>query len=481
MSVREKTLPVEPAPAATQPAHDKEIGWLPDCVYTGDKFETGLAFFADATGRITRFTRESADLSRAKRLPGQAALPGMVNTHAQSWQRVLRGRFELRLRSDRETLGDWTERLALALGRLTADDLYDAARLAFLEMLATGITCVGEAHTLQRAADGAPWPEPHLGARAILRAARDVGVRICLLNGFSNRADFGQPAGSGPARGLTPTAEQFLQESDSLRAHIEKNLPGDEAWLGVTVRGLGTAPLEMMKTVAAYAHAKRLRLHVVLGASAHEAAACVAEYGRTPAVLLGEHGLLDKRFVAVHGVHLSAEDVRAIGAARVTVCACPAAAAQLGEGSLAADQLLATGATFALGTDGPLQSSVLDQARAIELLLRSQSARAVGLRGDLAAALWQMATSAGARSLGAPGGALEVGRPADFFTVNLFDPALVGAAPEQLLAAMVFGVSPRAVREVWVGARQRIGQWRHPAQSGIVARFAELQQRLWSV
>ena len=41
----------------------REGGWLPDLVYTGETFEAGLAFFADATGRITRFSREPADLA----------------------------------------------------------------------------------------------------------------------------------------------------------------------------------------------------------------------------------------------------------------------------------------------------------------------------------------------------------------------------------------------------------------------------------
>ena len=68
-----------------------EAGWLPDCVYTEGKFESGLAFFADDLGRITRFSREPADLAAARRMPGQAALPGLVNGHSQAFQRALRG------------------------------------------------------------------------------------------------------------------------------------------------------------------------------------------------------------------------------------------------------------------------------------------------------------------------------------------------------------------------------------------------------
>src|SRR5829696_8410372 len=65
-----------------------ESGWLPDLVYTGEKFEAGLAFFADTVGRIVRFSREPADLAAARRLEGQVALPGLVNGHSHTFQRV---------------------------------------------------------------------------------------------------------------------------------------------------------------------------------------------------------------------------------------------------------------------------------------------------------------------------------------------------------------------------------------------------------
>ena len=38
----------------------------------------------------------------------------------------------------------------------------------------------------------------------------------------------------------------------------------------------------------------------------------------------------------------------------------------------------------------------------------------------------------------------------------------------------------RAVRDVWVGARQRITHGRHVSHGPIVGRFVELQRRLWS-
>lgn len=436
-----------------------EIGWLPDCVYTGEKFESGLAFFADATGRIVRFSREAADLAAARRLAGQAALPGLVNTHSHAWQRALRGRVAIRAGQPE----GWRAAEAKVLARLGPAEVYEVARMAFVEMLLSGITCVGECHELHRQADGTSYAEANMLAQEVLRAAHEVGIRIALFNGAR--------AKSGAAAGLTPSVDQFVRETDALRDHVAKNLPGDECWIGVAPHSLETVPPDYLKALSAYAHTNRLRLHLHLGATASEAASCQTGYGKTPAALLAELGLLDKRFTALHGAHLGDEEIRTLGAARVALCACPIADLWLGEGAAPVAKLLAAGAAVALGSDAQLQTHLLEEARMVAPQITT---------GDAATTVFHSATVAGARSLGAPGGALEVGRPADFFTVNLYDPALAGAGPEALLGNLVFAGARRAIREVWIGARQRVSGWKHPLQSPIITRFTEVQAKLWA-
>ncbi len=70
--------------------------WLPDLIYTGGKFESGLAMVVDDQGSITRFSRDEGDLKSAQRLQGRAILPGLVNVHSHTFQRVIRGRTEHR-------------------------------------------------------------------------------------------------------------------------------------------------------------------------------------------------------------------------------------------------------------------------------------------------------------------------------------------------------------------------------------------------
>ncbi|MSU24434.1 MAG: formimidoylglutamate deiminase [Opitutus sp.] len=468
-------LPVT-TPKAAGATAAVETGWLPDCVYTGEKFEAGLAFFADAVGRITRFSREPADLAVAHRLAGQAALPGLVNGHSQAFHRAARGRAEIRGRADRDALATWRDVLERAAGRLTGEDLYVVARMAFTEMLLSGVTCVGEFHSLHHQPDGTPWPEPNFAAQEMMRAAHDTGIRLALFNVACAQA--ASPAG---ARGITPTADQYVRTTEALRAFAAKNYPADDVWVGVALQGLGAVPPDYLKAVGAYAHAQRLRMHLPVAARAADHAACVATSGRTPVARLAELGLLDKRFTAIHAAELSADEVKLLGAAKATVCACPTSARNLGDSIAPVEKLLAAGVAISLGTDTQVEIDPLGDARLLEYALRvSQHQRAV-LAPEVAVALFHAATVAGARSLGATGGALEVGRPADFFTVNLYDPSIAGAEPAVLLANIVFSVERSAIREVWVGARQRLVNGRHAQQGALVGKFIELQRRLWAV
>jgi formimidoylglutamate deiminase len=86
-----------------------ESGWLPDLIYAGQGFQSGLAMFADADGNITRFSSEPADLATAQRLRGRAILPGLINGHSHAFQRVLRGRTERRTPNARDSFWTWRE------------------------------------------------------------------------------------------------------------------------------------------------------------------------------------------------------------------------------------------------------------------------------------------------------------------------------------------------------------------------------------
>lgn len=449
-----------------------EIGWLPDFVFTNGKFEAGLAFFADGLGRITRFSREPADLSAARRLAGQAVLPGLVNAHSTAWHRLLRGRGGLRARNGADPLAGWREAHDAALAKLSPEGIFETARMAFTEMALSGVTCVGEFLDVHFQPDGGDYAEGDEIARHVLRAAHEVGIRIALFNVATLRAGYRQPLGSGAPRRTFATVEAYVQRTEALRKHIEADYAADEVWLGVAPESLAAVPLAAFKEIAAYAHSRRVRLHTRAATQRSDTAACVDEFGRTPIALLAEHGVVDKRFTAIHAVDLTDDEIKALGTARATVCSCPTTEADFAFGFPPVAKLLDAGAGVALGSGSQTQIDLLKEARLLELAQRSAQRQRPAI-GDGTTALLQAATVAGARSLGATGGALEVGRPADFFTVNIYEPSIAGADEESLLANVLFSLERRAIREVWVGARQRIVNGRHPNQGVIVGRFVD--------
>lgn len=340
-----------------------ELGWLPDFVFANGKFEAGLAFFADALGRITRFSREPADLAIARRLSGQAALPGLVNAHSTAWHRLLRGRGSPRARNGADPLAGWREAHDTVLAKLSPEDVFEVARMAFMEMALSGVTCVGEFRDIHFQSDGGDYAEADDIARHVLRAAHEVGIRIALFNVATLRAGYRQPLGSGAPRRTFATVEAYVQRTDALRKHIEADYAADEVWVGVAPESLAAVPLAAFKDIAGFAHSRRLRLHTRAATQCSDTAACVDEFGRSPIVLLAEHGIVDKRFTAIHGVDLTDDEIKLLGAARATVCTCPSTEADFAFGLPPAAKLLEAGAGVALGTGSQMQNDLLKEAR----------------------------------------------------------------------------------------------------------------------
>jgi formimidoylglutamate deiminase len=451
-----------------------ETGWLPDLIYAGDRFESGVAIFSDADGRIARLSREPADLERAHRLTGRAILPGLVNVHSHAFQRVIRGRTETRT-SDRDTFWTWRVAMYHAASRVSQEAMYHVGRMAFLEMLLSGITTVGEFHYVHHSLDGRPYPERNLLALEILRAAREVGLRIALLRTAYVRAGWNKPPDPGQIRFITPRVEDFLADTDALR----QTASNDRAWVGVAPHSIRAVPLDYLRSVANYARANDLPLHMHVAEQPAEVEASIGEYGCRPVELLHREGVLDSRFTAIHAIHITPQEAEFLGNSRV--CACPTSERNLGDGAVPANLIYNAGAGICFGSDSNVQIDVLEDARELEYHLRMNRLERVILSNadDLARRLFQSATETGAASLRAPGGRLARGRAADFFTVDLNDPSVAGADAHSLLDHMVFSLERTAIRDCFVAGEALVRDGRHPLQAEITREFVKVQRNLW--
>jgi formimidoylglutamate deiminase len=431
--------------------------WVADLIYTGGAFHSGLAMMADDRGVITGFSRDPEHLRNARRLPGRAILPGLVNVHSHTFQRAIRGRTEHRTSAQRDTFWTWRESMYHAANAMSAEDIYRTTRMAFLEMVLSGITAVGEFHYVHQDLDV---------ARAILRAGEELGLRVTLLRTAYLRAGWMQDPNPGQERFLTADVDKFLADTDAMI--------GEGAHVGVAPHSVRAVPIDYIRAVAKYAQSRALPVHMHVSEQPAEVEASIAEYGRRPVELLHDNGVLGERFTAVHAIHITDEEAHMLGGS--TVCACPTSERNLGDGAVPADKLLAAAARICFGSDSNVQIDILEDARALEYHLRMNK-----LERSLVetSRLFESATESGARSLGSPGGSLEIGRAADFFTIDLNDCSVAGANPESLLAHVVFSLERTAVRDVCVGGEVIVRDGKHPLQEEIVREFSEVQRKLW--
>src|ERR1051325_7826507 len=388
--------------------------WLPDLIYVDGRFQSDRAVVCDEAGKIVQIASDVPDAIHLKR---RALLPGLVNAHSHAFQRVIRGRTEHRSASTTDSFWTWREQMYAAANRLTPEDIYAASRMAFLEMALTGITAVGEFHYIHHSPDGSAYEDPNLLEREVIRAARDVGIRIALLRVAYARAGFETEANPQQVRFIEASPEIYLQRLEQLLSAPE--LSNGMAWVGVAPHSVRAVPLDYLKTIVAFANERELPVHMHVAEQPAEGSACIEEYGRSPVALLETEGLLSKRFTAVHAIHVTPKAIAALARNGALVCACPTTERNLGDGVVPADAYFDAGVRISLGTDSQIQIDLLEDARELEYHLRLQKMERNVLAPMLAQRLFDCATVNGAASIGFDGGRIGPGAAADFFTVDL--------------------------------------------------------------
>ena len=316
---------------------------LPDLLYRDDAFYSDLGVEYDAaTGRITRIGHHlEFDAGEATPLRGRALIPGFVNAHSHAFQRLIRGRMQWRP-SDAGVANFWSWRQAMytAALRLSPEDVYDVSRWCFVEMLRAGITTVGEFHYLHNASDGKPYEDRAELARRVIAAARDVGIRICLLNTCYAAGGIGRLLLKEQRRFETADVDDYLEMTERLAADMVRDRL---VTVGVAPHSVRAVPREWIRVLHAWAATRDLPFHMHVSEQPAEIDECIAAFGVRPVEMLAEDMILDARFTAVHATHINDGEVQLLGSAGATVCACPTTERDLGDGFLRGSDLLAAG------------------------------------------------------------------------------------------------------------------------------------------
>ncbi len=150
----------------------------------------------------------------AERIAG-IAVPGLPNLHCHAFQRGMAGLAERR-GPQADSFWTWREVMYRFLGRLSPDDVEAIAAFAYMEMLETGFTTVGEFHYLHHDIDGRPYADIGEMAARIAAASAETGIGLTLLPSFYAYGGFG---GAPPA----PGQRRFLNDPDRFLKLVERS------------------------------------------------------------------------------------------------------------------------------------------------------------------------------------------------------------------------------------------------------------------
>lgn len=425
---------------------------------------------------------------RKHRLRGRVLLPGFVNGHSHSFQRLLRGRTEHHPPGHSESsFWTWRDAMFRVSEAISADELEAVAVFTFMEMLRAGFTHVTEFHYLHHQFGGHPYDDPAELTRRIFRAAEFAGIGITLLPVAYQRGGLDQVLTHPQKRFAHQTIDSYVELVDEAREHVDLDARRPVN-VGIAAHSVRALDRDFLAALAELSEAGGYVTHAHVAEQPREIEECLAEHGQTPLALLADLGLVTDRFTAVHATHLSDEEIALLGSAGAAACICPTTERNLGDGLPQLEALVEAGVTLSVGSDSQVRIDPFAEIRALEdgERLRTGSRSVLtDADGAVGPKLLDIGTAGGQSATGLSLGSIEVGRRADLIAVDTESMYLEGVAEgsqgeEALLASLVLGAHPSQVTDVWVGGRNIITDRELLRWEAARDDYLAVASRLWS-
>jgi formimidoylglutamate deiminase len=403
------------------------------------------------------------------------AVPGVANVHSHAFQRAMAGLVERRGPED-DSFWTWREVMYRFLAAMTPDDIEAVAAWAYVEMLESGFTTVGEFHYLHNAPDGTHYADPAETGGRIVAAAQASGIGLALLPSFyAHGGCGGQPPTPGQARFLFDV-DGFSRLLESSRRHVAR-LRG--ATLGIAPHSLRAVDAAELRALVDRWTAGPIHIHAA--EQAREVDDCIAWSGARPVQWLLDNMNVDARWCLIHCTHMTPDESARLAKSGAVAGLCPITEANLGDGIFEAPRFAAAGGRFAVGTDSNVRIALNEELRTLEYgqRLREQKRNRLGPVGaSTGRHLFDAARRSGARALGLASGAIAVGQAADIVILDDTHPALAGRDGDQIVDSWIFAAGDGAVRDVFAGGQQVVAETRHVRRDEVRRRFTAVMRRL---
>ena len=399
-------------------------------------------------------TRDHSDRDDADEIGGDdfVVLPGFVNAHHHV------GLTPLQLGAPDLPLELWINyRMGARRTDIHLDTLYSA-----FELVRSGVTTVQHLHN--RVPGGVE--EVAAGAREVIRAYRDVGMRVSYSYSlrdqnrivYADDETFYARLSRDLAESLRATVEaQALSVEDNLE--VFRILSDEFAEAGDVAIQL--APLNFqwcsdgaLERVAALSHERGALVHMHLLETPYQRAYARMRTGGSALDHLDRIGLLNERMTLGHGVWTTADDLDLIAERGTSICHNCSSNLRLQSGWAPVVAMLERGIRVALGIDEAGMNDDRDMLLEMRQVLRTHRVPGHRARVPSVAEVFRMATEngAGTTAFGASIGRLDPGRAADLVLVRWSEIARPFLDPDvNILDAVVQRGKPNAVDTVLIG------------------------------
>jgi len=396
------------------------------------------------------------------------AVPGMPNLHSHAFQRAMAGLTETRGPSN-DSFWTWRDLMYRFVSHLDPDQFEAIAAMAFVEMLESGFTRVGEFHYLHHDANGTPYENRAEMSARVAAAAKQTGIALTLLPVFYAHSGFGGQEPKPGQRRFIHDIDGFAKLLDGCRDAVSGL---DDAIVGVAPHSLRAVTPEELARVAALAGGTPVHIHIA--EQTGEVDDCVAWSGQRPVEWLLANQAVNKRWCLVHATHMTERETHDMAHSGAIAGLCPITEANLGDGVFPAVDFRAAGGRFGIGSDSNVLIDAAEELRLLEYAQRlTRRERNVMARAEGAytgATLYRDALRGGAQALGIESGLIP-GHPADFVCLNSNSPALAGRSGDALIDSWIFAARGGAVDCVWRRGRKIVSQGRHIARDSIASRY----------
>jgi 5-methylthioadenosine/S-adenosylhomocysteine deaminase len=323
---------------------------------------------------------------------GGLILPGLINSHTHAAMSLFRGL------ADDLPLMEWLNNYIFpAESRMDADFVFSGTLLACAEMIMSGTTT---------------FCDMYLFEDEVAKAAQLTGMR-CLVGEVLY--DFPSPNYGPVEKGLAYTEKLIQKWQDDPLVSI-----------AVEPHSTYTCSPELLRAANKMALEYDVPLIVHVAETKGEVSEIRERYGKSPFEHLEALDVLGPHFIADHCVHIDESEINRIVEHGVRAVDNPESNMKLASGISPVSQLIASGVTVGLGTDGCASNNNLDLFTEMDTAAKLHKIETMDPTVLDAVTVLKMATIEGAKTLGLEDitGSIEVGKKADVIIVDTNKPHL---------------------------------------------------------